>query len=213
MQSIVAEYTTLQDAEPLPDMMVFPVALSLTASRKNIYGVLPPSDDDLGKIEQVLMLDEREWLADRSLTLTAGEIRIGKYDGLLKLNGEEREFAEALDRADFVEWWHRNPDRKPYAVRLVRSDHRNYFHPDFVVCLSHLLGDEPMARLIETKENTKDAARKARRIPKYYGKVLFLTRDQKRLRVVNDDGSLGVTVDWDNLAPVREWLRESKPAM
>ncbi len=211
MQSIVAENTTLQDAEPLPDLMVFPVALSLAASRKNIYGVLPPSDDDLSKIDQTLVLDEREWLADRKMMLTEGELRIGKYDSLLKLNGEEREFAKALDRADFVEWWHRNPDRKPYAVRLVRGEHQNYFHPDFVVCLSHLPGDEPVARLIETKENVKDAARKARRIPKSYGKVLFLTKDQSRLRVINDDGSLGVTVDWDDLTPVREWLRESKP--
>lgn len=213
MQSIVAECTTLQDAEPLPDWMVFPVALSLAASRKNIYGVLPPSDEDLSKIEQLLALDEREWLADRTLSLTEGELRIGKYDGLLKLNGEEREFAKALDQADFVEWWHRNPDRKHYAVRLVRGDHKNYFHPDFVVCLSHLPGDEPVARLIETKENVKDAARKARRIPQSYGKVLFLTKDQKRLRVVNDDGSLGITVDWDDLKPVREWLRASKPTV
>ncbi len=212
MQSMVAEFTTLGDAEPLPDLMVFPVALSLSASRKNIYGVLPPSDEDLSKIDQILMLDEREWLADRRLLLTDGELRIGKYDGLLKLNHEEREFAKALDRADFVEWWHRNPDRKPYAVRLVRGEHQNYFHPDFVVCLSHLPGDEPIARLIETKENVKDAARKARRVPKSYGKVLFLTKDQSRLRVVNDDGSLGATVDWDDLTPVREWLRESKPA-
>lgn len=211
MQSLVAEFTTLQDAEPLPDLMVFPVTLSLAASRKNIYGVLPPSDDDLSRIDQLLMLDEREWLTDRKMSLTGGELRIGKYDGLLKLNGEEREFAKALDRADFVAWWHRNPDRKPYAVRLVRGEHQNYFHPDFVVCLSHLPGDEPVARLIETKENVKDAARKARRVPRSYGKVLFLTRDQSRLRVVNDDGSLGATVDLDDLTPIREWLRESKP--
>ncbi len=35
------------------------------------------------------------------------------------------------------------------------------------------------------------AKTQARRIPKCYGKVLFLTKDQSRLRVVNDDGSLG----------------------
>jgi superfamily II DNA or RNA helicase len=144
IQSVVAEFTTLEDAAPLPDLMVFPTALSLTASRKNIYGVLPPSEDDLAKIETLLMLDEREWLADRKMTLEGGELSIGKYDGLLKLNGEEREFAKALDRADFVEWWHRNPDRKPYAVRLVRGEHQNYFHPDFVVCLSHVPSDAPM---------------------------------------------------------------------
>lgn len=213
MQSIVAEFTTLEDAEPLPDWMVFPTALSLATSRKNIYGVMPPSEDDLARIETSLMLDEREWLSDRKMTLSGSTFSIGKYDSLLKLNGEEREFAKALDRADFVEWWHRNPDRKPYAVRLVRGEHQNYFHPDFVVCLSHLPSDEPVIRLIETKENTKDAARKARRIPKFYGKVLFLTKDQSRLRVVNDDGSLGEAVDWDDLLPVQEWLRVSKPTM
>ncbi len=213
MQGIVAEFTTLEDAEPLPDLMVFPSALSLSASRKNIYGVLPPSEDDLARIESLLMLDEREWLADRKLTLTEGVLSIGKYDNLLKLNGEERNFAKALDRADFVAWWHRNPDRKPYAVRLVRGEHQNYFYPDFVVCLSHLLGDDPVTRLIETKENTKDAARKALRIPKYYGKVLFLTKDQSRLRVVNDDGSLGAAVDSDDLLPVQEWMRASKPTL
>ena len=212
MQSIVAEFTTLEEAESLPDLMVFPTALSLTASRKNIYGVLPPSEDDLTKIETLLMLDEREWLGDRKMALADGTLSIGKYDSLLKLNGEEREFAKALDRADFVEWWHRNPDRKPYSVKLVRGEHQNYFYPDFVVCLSHVPGDTPGTRLIETKENVKDAARKARRVPKSYGKVLFLTKDQSRLRVVNDDGSLGLTVDWDDLSPVREWLRESKPA-
>ena len=104
-----------------------------------------------------------------------------------------------------------------YAVRLVRGEHQNYFHPDFVVCLSHVPGDAPVIRLIETKENTKentkDAASKARRIPKCYGKVLFLTKDQSRLRVVNDDGSLGGTVDWDDLLPVQEWLRASKPTV
>ncbi len=213
MQGIVAEFTTLEDAEPLPDWMVFPTALSLASSRKNIYGVMPPSEDDLARIESLLMLDEREWLADRKILLVEGQLSIGKYDSLLRLNGEERDFAKALDRADFVEWWHRNPDRKPYAVRLVRGEHQNYFHPDFVVCLSHLPNDGPVIRLIETKENTKDAARKARRIPKCYGKVLFLTKDQSRLRVVNDDGSLGAAVDWDDLMPVQEWLRASKPAV
>ncbi|MBI5330658.1 MAG: DEAD/DEAH box helicase family protein [Betaproteobacteria bacterium] len=215
MQSLVAEFTALEDAEPLPDMMLFPTALSLAASRKNIYGVLPPSDDDLAAIEGVLLLEEREWLADRVLpgVSSGGEAgtRLGRFDGASKLNGEERDFARALDHADFVEWWHRNPDRKPYAVKLVRGEHRNYFYPDFVVCLSHVPGDEPMTRLVETKENVKDAARKARRVPKVYGKVLFLTKDRSRLRVINDDGSLGLTVDWSDLTPVREWLGNTRP--
>jgi hypothetical protein len=77
--------------------------------------------------------------------------------------------------------------------------------------LAHYPGDAPLMRLVETKENVKDAARKARRIPRGWGKVLFLTRDQSRLRVINDDGSLGLAVDYDDLMPVREWLRESRP--
>ena len=213
MQGIVAEFTTLEDAEPFPDLMLFPAALSLTASRKNIYGVMPPSEDDLAAIDSTLLLEERAWLADRRLTLGDAEIRLGRFDGTAKLNGEERDFAQALDRADFVEWWHRNPDLKPHAVKLVRGDHQHYFYPDFVVCLSHIPGDEPIARLVETKENVKDAARKARRVPRSYGKVLFLTRDQSRLRVINDDGSLGSAVDSDDLTAVREWLRGTRPML
>lgn len=38
-------------------------------------------------------------------------------------------------------------------------------------------------------------------------------KDQSRLRVVNDDGSLGVTVGWDDLTPVRELLRALIPVM
>jgi hypothetical protein len=211
MQALIAEYTALEDAEPLPDMMLFPAPLSLAASRKNIYGVMPPSDADLAAIDSTLLLDEREWLADRVFRFDNSEIRLGRFDWASKLNGEERDFAHALDQADFVEWWHRNPDRKPYAVKLVRGEHQNYFYPDFVVCLSHVPDGEPMPRLVETKENVKDAARKARRVPKAYGKVLFLTKDKSRLRVINDDGSLGLTVDWDDLTPVREWLRDTQP--
>jgi hypothetical protein len=211
MQSLIAEFTTAEDAEPLPNWMLFPLQLSLAASRKNIYGFMPPSDDDLAKIDQLMTIDERAWLADRSMHLTDGKFQLGKYDGTTKLNGEEQEFAKALDQADFVAWWHRNPDRKPYAVRLVRGDHQNYFHPDFLVCLSHYQDDEPTPRLIETKENVKDAVRKARRIPRIYGEVLFLTKDQNQLRVINKDGGLGMVVNWDDLAPIRDWFLKSKP--
>ncbi|MBP8169456.1 MAG: DEAD/DEAH box helicase family protein [Azonexus sp.] len=211
MQGIVAEFTTQEAAAALPDWMLFPSALSLAASRKNIYGVMPPADDDLLQIESLLLQDERAWLADREVSADGQPLHLARYDGLSKLNSEEREFAKALDHADFVTWWHRNPDRKPWSVRLVRGEHQNYFYPDFVICLSHYPGDAPLLRLVETKENVKDAARKARRVPKTWGKVLFLTRDQARLRVVNDDGSLGVSVDFADLNPVREWLRASKP--
>ena len=194
-------------------MMIFPVDLSLAPSRKNIYGVLPPSEGDLDKIDATLLMEERAWLTDKKFVLDGKELSIARFDWKSKLNGEELEFAKALDRADFVEWWHRNPDNKQYAVRIVRGDHKHYFYPDFVVCMSHVPSDEPITRLIETKENVKDASRKARREPKFYGKVLFLTKDKDRLKVINDDGSLGSTVDWDDLTPVREWMRQTKPAL
>jgi hypothetical protein len=53
------------------------------------------------------------------------------------------------------------------AVGVVRADTSGHFWLDFVVCLSHFDGAEPQARVIETKENVKDAARKARHAPNY----------------------------------------------
>jgi type III restriction enzyme len=94
---------------------------------------------------------------------------------------------------------------------LVRGEQCNFFYPDFVVCLERYPGDEPLIRLIETKENVKDATRKAKHVPNFYGKVLFLTKDQKRLKWVKEDGSLGDDVDLDDLSEIREWLRRTRP--
>ncbi len=211
MHEAIAAQAESVDAGPLPDMMVFPATLPLAGSRKNIYGVFPPSNDELGQVEQHLLLDDRVWLRERSWTFADQQLLNGQYDASASLNGEELAFAKTLDRSDFVRWWHRNPDRKSYSVRLVRGEHRNFFHPDFVVCLEHYPGDQPLLRLIETKENVKDAARKAKHVPNYYGKVLFLTKDQQRLRWVKEDGSLGNDVDLDDLGELREWLRTTRP--
>lgn len=208
----IAAQAVLADASPLPDIMVFPASIGLEPSARNIYGVLPPSSSDLDAVSQVLTVDVREFVTkDFEARLSDGNILSGAYDGGSTLNNEEREFAKALDRSEFVRWWHRNPDRKAYSVRLVRGEHKNYFYPDFVVCVEHIPGDEPAERLIETKENVKDAARKSKHTPQHYGQVLFLTKDQKRLRIVNKDGSLGDSVDLDNLSKVRDFLRSTRP--
>ena len=110
-----------------------------------------------------------------------------------------------------MHWWHRNADRKPYCVAIVRADHKHYFYPDFVVCVEHSAGDDALLRLVETKESTKDAARKARRTPQHYGDVLFITQDGERIKVINDDGSLGETIDTDYLFAVQNWLRQTRP--
>lgn len=211
MYEAIAQQAETIDAGPLPAMMVFPAALPLNSSRKNIYGVFPPNSDELAQIENNIFLDDRIWLKEKLFDFETEKFVVGNYDSTAALNGEELAFAKALDRSDFVAWWHRNPDRKSYSVKLVRGEHRNNFHPDFVVCLEHFPGDQPLIRLIETKENVKDAARKAKHVPNYYGKVLFLTKDQKRLRWVKEDGSLGNEVELDDMTEVREWMRSTMP--
>ena len=208
----IADKAKLVDAEPLPDVMIFPQDIGLESSGKNIYGVLPPSKEDSQDVETVLFMDERRWWVDQVFQLEDGsQFSIGRYDGAVKLNTLERDFARALDGADFVHWWHRNPDKKPYAVRVVRAEHEHYFYPDFVVCVEHKDGDAPMQRLMETKESTKDAARKAMHFPLIFGKVLFLTPDGNRLRWVNGDGSLGDVVKLSEMGSVRKRLAETRP--
>jgi len=208
----IAHQARTVDAKPLPHVMVFPQEITLETSRKNIYGVLPPSAEDAQRIESVLFTEDRAWWTDQSFALADGSaFGVGRYDGAVKLNHLERSFARALDQADFVLWWHRNPDKKAYSVRVVRSEHDYYFYPDFVVCLRHAPGETPLQRLLETKESTKDAARKARHFPAGYGKVLFLTPDGKRLRWVQDDGSLGEAVDLNDMEQVLDRFAATRP--
>jgi type III restriction enzyme len=176
MFSEVACRAKLIEAQPLPDVMVFPAGIALEPSDKNIYGVLPPSQADGQRVAQELFMDDRLWLADKTHTVAEGTLVQGQFDATWYGNQLENAFSRALDRASFVLWWHRNPRNKPYAVRVMRAEHDNYFYPDFVVCVRHHRDDRPILRLLETKESTKDAANKAQHSPPYYGKVLFLTR-------------------------------------
>lgn len=206
VQDSVARFATVNDAAPLPDALLYPLQHPLAPSRKNIYGVIPPHKDRLQHDRDGLDIDAQTRLGEASAPYAGGRWHVSGFDASMALNDEERAFVEALDRDDAVIWWHRNPDRKPWSVRLVRGEHRNYFYPDFVICLSHPEGAPEVTRLVETKESTKDASRKSRRIPKIYGKVMFVTKDGDKLRVVNDDGSLGATFDWDEMAPAWDWM-------
>lgn len=49
------------------------------------------------------------------------------------LSPTERDFAEILDTAEGVKWWHRNPVRKPTSVALFEWHDGKGFFPDFVV--------------------------------------------------------------------------------
>lgn len=212
MFSEIAKRAKLIDAKPLPDVMVFPSSITLEASSKNIYGVLPPTNADGELVSQRMLMDDRMWLADKSYAFEGSPFSQGHFDGAWFGNSLENRFSKALDRANFVVWWHRNPRNKPYAVRVVRAEHDNYFYPDFVVCVKHNSADEPMQRLLETKEDTKDASRKSQHSPDNYGKVLFLTPDGKeRMRWVNDDGSLGEVLDFEDMESVLDKLAKTRP--
>ncbi|MBK9442532.1 MAG: DEAD/DEAH box helicase family protein [Comamonadaceae bacterium] len=206
-------------AQPLPDALLMPASQPLQASRKNIYGVLCPSTDAVALAASSLPLsaamvfkNETYVFAQDGQGRPTGDVfSTARLDATYEFNTQELAFAKALDRADFVAWWHRNPQGKPYSIALMRSDSRNMFYPDFVVCLTHEPGDAPLTRLVETKHDTKDANRKARHQSKTYSKVLFLTKDAQRFKIVQDDGSLGEVVDFDDLARLRQWMRDTAP--
>ena len=198
-------------AGPLPDAMLFALDIGLEGSSKNIYGVMPPAKDDVVRLPQVMTIDTRAALIEHEVDLDDGKMLLAPFDGSHALGHDERAFAKALDRADFVHWWHRNPDRKSYSVRLVRGEHKNYFYPDFIVCLEHFPGDGPLQRLVETKESVKDAARKSKRVSPGFGPVLFMTKDLSRWRVIQPDGTLGVEIDLDDLKDLQNWMRSTVP--
>lgn len=211
----IASLAVITDAAPLPDTMLFPTCMALPSSSKNLYGILPPGKEDLQALEQHIMLEDRQLLEDRCWQLGHGEqsveIRTGRFDQSFSLNPDELRFALALDRAPFVAWWFRNPDKKSYSVRLVRGEHRNFFYPDFVVCLSHVNGAQPIQRLIETKHDLKDARRKSKHIPEHFGRVLFLTKDGGQFFMVTDDGGIGEPLELNDLEGLREALQRTVP--
>lgn len=209
----ISNQAKLVVAGPLPDAMIFAADIALDPSPKNIYGVMPPSKDNVTALGDVLLMDQRSLLEERRTEFSDGQLHYAPYDGAWALGQEESLFAKALDRAAFVHWWHRNPDRKSFSARLVRMEHKNYFYPDFIVCLEHFPGDAPLMRLVETKESVKDAARKAKRASPFYGKVLFLTKDMKKWKWINENGTLGSPVDLDDLRSLQEWMRETVPTV
>ena len=52
-------------------------------------------------------------------------------------------------------------------------------------------GDAPLMHLIDAKHDAKDAT---------------------RFKIVNDDGSVGDVVDFDDLSRLKQWMRHTPPA-
>lgn len=201
-------------AQPLPDALLLPTGISLLPSRKNIYGVLYPSTGEAAVARDALAPLSRALFKNETylFSQSAEVVSVACIDATYEFNESELNFAKALDRTDFVQWWHRNPQGKPFSVALLRGDSKNLFYPDFVVCMAHMPDEPPLMRLIDPKHDTKDAARKSIHQSTYYGKVLFLTKDASRFRIVNDDGSIADVVDFDNLSRLKSWMRNTQPA-
>ena len=207
-------------AKPLPDVLLMPASKTLLPSRKNIYGVLFPETDGVAIAASTLPLAAQPYFKNEEYVFAldtqnrpSGDIfATARLDATYEFNTQEMAFAKALDRAEFVAWWHRNPQGKPHSIALMRTDSRHMFYPDFVVCLHHELDDEPLTRLVETKHDVKDALRKSKHQSKSYGKVLFLTKDASRFKIVDDDGRVGDVVDFDDLARLKAWMRSTMPA-
>ena len=205
-------------AQPLPDALLLPKAVTVLPSRKNIYGILYPAMGQTAAARDMLAPDSRRYFRPQDYVYGAdpGEnaemVSLACVDGSYEFNESELKFAKALDQAEFVDWWHRNPHSKPFSVGLLRGDSKNLFYPDFVVCMTHMPGDAPLMRLVDPKHDTKDASRKAIHQSSFYGKVLFLTKDATRFKVVNDDGSVGDVVDFDDLTRLKQWMRQTQPS-
>ena len=204
----------LMPAALLPDALLLPSSVAVLPSRKNIYGVLYPDMGAVAAARENLSPGSRRLFKNESYFYgdSAEVVSFACVDGSYEFNDGELRLAKALDLADFVVWWHRNPHSKPFSVGLLRGDSKNLFYPDFVVCMTHMPGDAPLMRLIDPKHDTKDASRKALHTSSYYGKVLFLTKDASRFKIVADDGSVGDVVDFDNLTRLKNWMRSTQPA-
>ncbi len=91
------------------------------------------------------------------------------------LNRDERAFAELLDTAPEVRWWHRNPGNSPQTIRLYSWADGRGFWPDFAVVVEGRTVGDGIA-LIEVKgEHLQDydRAKAAARHP-VYGRVFMV---------------------------------------
>lgn len=202
---------TEAQAAPLPDALLLPARVAVQPSRKNSYGILFPAAGTVVTAREALRPEARNYYETNVFVLQPDVYSVAAIDATYELNEQEMLFAKALDRAEFVTWWHRNPQGKPSSVALMRSDSQKMFYPDFVVCMEHLAGEAPLMRLVDPKHDTKDASRKSQHVSRFYGKVLFLTKDADRFKVVNDDGSVGEVVDFDDLEQLKVWMRKTTP--
>ena len=200
-----------QEAHILPDVLLLPASVPVLPAKKSSYGIVFPAKGQVTAAREVLSGFARARYENLVYCVDDAVVSVAPMDATHELNEGETLFVKALEREPFVHWWHRNPQGKPYSVGLMRAESSNMFYPDFVVCMEHVAGEPPLMRLVDPKHDTKDASRKAQHISRFYGRVLFLTPDKTRFKIVNDDGSLGAVVDDDDLSALKDWMRMLPP--
>ncbi len=200
-----------EEAHILPDVLLLPASVHVLPAKKSSYGIVFPAKGQVTSAREMLVGAARARYENQVYCVGEDLLSVAPMDATHELNEGETQFVKALEREPFVHWWHRNPQGKPYSVGLMRADSTNMFYPDFVVCMEHVAGEPPLMRLVDPKHDTKDASRKAQHISRFYGRVLFLTPDKTRFKIVNDDGSLGAVVDDDDLSALKDWMRAVPP--
>jgi len=105
----------------------------------------------------------------------------------------ETRFAELLDTAPAVLWWHRNPPNKPYSVGLYRWSAGIGFFPDFVVAVNDRKVGGGVA-LVEFKGQHLQQydKMKAGAVHEVYGRVFMVGYSKEKqtlrlFRLVGDD--------------------------
>ena len=73
------------------------------------------------------------------------------------LGSWEIKFASWLDdnEANNINWWYRNPSRKPYSVCIPIPGRTNKFYPDFIISVENRNKKDGII-LIDTKERIND---------------------------------------------------------
>lgn len=200
-----------EDANALPDVLLLPASVAVLPAKKSSYGIVFPAKGQVTAAREALSGHARSRYEHQVYCVGDSVVSVAPMDATHELNEGETLFVKALEREPFVHWWHRNPQGKTYSVGLMRGDSTHMFYPDFVVCMEHVAGEPPLMRLVDPKHDTKDASRKAQHTSRFYGRVLFLTPDKTRFKIVNDNGSLGAVVDHDDLSALKDWMRQMPP--
>ncbi len=95
------------------------------------------------------------------------------------LGSWEIKFASWLDdnEANNINWWYRNPSRKPYSVCIPIPGRTNKFYPDFIISVENRNKKDGII-LIDTKERINDeegiAVSKINATHPTYGKAIII---------------------------------------